>query len=395
MKRKGLAIVLAVGVCTMLGTGCASDTTTSSASTASSSTAQESVQQEVEEVVTTEVVIEALTPLEMLTEGHYTYSYFLEGIGDFVNYFNFYEPMEGFGSVFYAGFCLNQINYTGLYDVQELAYDYACYEGREAAELTTGTAPYTVIFYDWEGNEIDRCGFDGDALYNDMETLTAMGATPNVYNFDNTGEASQYAEAYANEKAMTYLSFIGEDPTSTLTLYHNGTYLDLVNMMVEGSWEMEVVADGSNTFTLTPESSFDAGAVVTIEADKINGVYTSDEGSSVNLLNTIATAPKEVSVMAGEMVIPGTDLMGDMVLSMKDNGTCELNFNAFGNVIFIDEGTYKMATDGFTFEFEFVKAGALSSMIDFETIIISLDYVAEETDLGPVEVSLILDQSNQ
>ena len=98
-------------------------------------------------------------PMEAITEGYYTYGY---EVGDMLMsyYFHFYEEQPVLGKVFYAGMCMNQINFAGTYDVVEENYDYSCYanrEDQEADKKTEGTAPYTVYFYDWDGNELDKC----------------------------------------------------------------------------------------------------------------------------------------------------------------------------------------------------------------------------------------------
>ena len=46
--------------------------------------------------------------------------------------------------------------------------------------------------------------------------------------------ASPHMATYEGETGVAYLDFVAEDPTSTLTFYHNGRYMDLVSMMVEG-----------------------------------------------------------------------------------------------------------------------------------------------------------------
>lgn len=143
---------------------------------------------------------------------------------------------------------MNQINFAGTYDVVEENYDYSCYANREdqtADKKTEGTAPYTVYFYDWDGNELDKCGYDGDNLYSNLTAITGVGGENVILAHDTDVANSKYADTYVAEAGQIYASYVSEeDETSTVALYHNGRYLDMVNMMVEGNWTMAETADG-------------------------------------------------------------------------------------------------------------------------------------------------------
>ncbi len=349
--------------------------------------------------VTEEPAQEVLSndPLEMITQGYYTYSYPVEGLGDFGYYFHFYKEAPVIGSVFYAGFALNQITFTGTYTVEEKPFDYACFPDRESsqvegAEVPTGTAPYTVTFFDWDGNVIDSCGFDGDVLYNDMDVITGIGGGPNYYTHDTDGEASKYNELYQGEVGMAYLDFIGTDSaTSTLTLYHNGTYMDLVNMMVEGTWTMAETGSGYE-YTLTPNSDSDMAAVLTVSSDKLTASYAPAEGDSVIMSNVSEAGPKVFQTMAGAIPIPGQEegVNADLICLLFDDGTCTVTAAAFGQDMPMDAGTYTMGADGFTITFQFDTAGEIVSALNPELGQVTIQYVQAGTNLGDVDTTLAI-----
>ena len=117
-------------------------------------------------------------PLEMLTSGYYCYKFTEAGYGDFGFFFHFYEEDPVLGSVFYAGLSNNRQNFAGTYTVEEADFAYACYPDRasatdDAVAPTEGTAPYTITFYSWDGEELGKCGFDGDYFYNVMDEGSA------------------------------------------------------------------------------------------------------------------------------------------------------------------------------------------------------------------------------
>ena len=105
-----------------------------------------------------------------LANTYFSYGY---DVGFWMDYFfHFYDEIPGMGKVFYAGFAMNQIVFSGTYEVLAEPKDYACWPDRETqvaagegAEIPTGTAPYTIVFYDFDGNELDRCAMDETHIF--------------------------------------------------------------------------------------------------------------------------------------------------------------------------------------------------------------------------------------
>lgn len=334
-------------------------------------------------------------PLDMITEGYYTYSYFAEGYGDYTYYFHFYEEAPVIGAVFYAGFANNGMTFAGTYTVEQKDYEYELYKNRDdivnAAETQKGTAPYTVTFYDWDGNLIDSCGFDGDILYNDMENIYAMGSGPVLYNHDTEGEASKYASTYAEEAGVAYLDFVAdEDSTATLTLFHNMTYVDLVNMMIEGTWSMAANGEGGYDYTLTPYDATDTGAVLSVAADKKTAIYTPDGGTSMAMTNVLLSGAQVAYVFEGVQHIAAYNTDANLTLKLYDDNTCELEVEMFGSAGVMDTGTYEV--NGYTINLKLDKAGEIQSELDAETQTVTVHYVASGTDAGDLDSVLTLNQ---
>lgn len=228
------------------------------------------------------------TPTEQIVNSYYAYYYYpsTDFLMDY--FFHFYDEVPGIGNVYYAGFAMNQIVYSGTYEVVEESHDYTCWATREeqeaageGASIPTGTAPYTVNFYDFDGNLVDSCGFDGQNLYVDMVNITGIGAENNVFTLDTDPENSPLANDYANEQAPALLSLVApDDETATLELLVNGKYKDMVILFVEGTYAAN---DDMTEFTLTPASDADNGATVTKNDD---GTYTyqSTDGTEVSLV---------------------------------------------------------------------------------------------------------------
>ncbi len=337
---------------------------------------------------------EEADPMAKITEGYYSYAYDVEGIGTFPYYFHFYEEQPVLGSVFYAGFAMNQITFAGTYTVEEKEFEYACFATREEAEVEgavppTGTAPYTITFYDWDGNEMDSCGFDGDILYQDMDVVSGIGAGPAYYHHDTEGEASKLAEFYEAEVGMTYFEFMAvEEETSTIALYHNGTYLDLVNLLVEGTWTMEESEEGL-VYRLTPETESDIPATLTVAADKMTATYALDGEEGIAMINTAEAGPKAAMTLAGTAPIPGQDdVSADLVGTLYEDGTCTLIATAFGQEIPLDAGTYSVAEDGYTITFQFDAAGEIVSTLGEAGV--EIHYVQAGTALSDVDTTLVV-----
>lgn len=333
-------------------------------------------------------------PLEMITEGYYTYSFFVEGYGQYDYYFRFYEEDPVLGAIFYAGFCNNQMNFAGTYTVEEKECAYKCFADRDAmyAETyTEGTAPYTVTFYDWNGNVLGSCGYDGNILYNDLTELKATGSENYFYHHDISGEESKYAESYAGETGVSFLSFVGtEDDTCTLQLFHNGTYVDLVGMIVEGTWSAQQREDGGYDFALTPYDSDDTGAILSVSNDAMSAAYTPEGSTAMEMQNAAATAAQVQYVLEGTMHLAQYGVDSLLVLSLYDDGIAVLEADVYGSKAVIDQGTYVMVNE-YTFGVTMEKLGYLESTIDFATLQISLHCIGS-TDLGEMDVILTLKQ---
>lgn len=332
-------------------------------------------------------------PLTMIYEGYYSFTYPIEGMDDMCAYFHFYPEAPVIGSVFYAAYAWNQIVFAGTYTVEKVDHEYTIWADRdsstvEGGEKITGTAPYTITFYDFEGNVLDSCGYDGEHLYNDMTVVTGTGGQDYIYNHDTLGEESPSIETFKGEIGISYLSFVSpEDPTCTVALQHNSTYTDLVGMMVQGSWVMAEGADGGYEFTLTPDEDYDVGAKLVVAADKMSATYTSDDGEiTMELVNASTTGPKLKYQLKGLFSL-GEDLgNADVILSMYDDDNCYLVMTAFGSEMPLDEGTYTIGADGYTITCNFKAAGEITSYLSDAGV--SMQYVQAGSAMGDLDIVL-------
>ena len=323
-----------------------------------------------------------------LANTYFAYGY---DVGFWMDYFfHFYDEVPGFGKVFYAGYALNQIVYTGTYEVVAEEKGYACWPDRasaaaaeEGAEIPTGTAPYTVIFYDFDGNEIDRCAMDETHIYNDMETLTGIGGGNAVYNLDTDPENSAFANEYKGEQAVSILSLINpEDETATLDLKVNGKYDDLVVMYVEGTFAMN---EDQTEIVLTPNDESDAGATVTKNED---GTYTyvSTDGDEVTL--TVVKEAEVAYALKGQIPVPGMDgVNADMICELYDDGTALIYADFMGNRMDIDKSTYEIDMTTYSFVLHLETAGDLTTEGYAADMV--LNYKAEDVQpFGAIEQTL-------
>ena len=330
-------------------------------------------------------------PLDMITEGYYQHTFTAEGYGEFGFFFHFYEEVPVLGSVFYAGLNNNRSTFVGTYTVEEIPFDYACFPDRATktdpnANPTEGTAPYTVTFFDWDGNELGKVGFDGDILYNTMDegsVIYAPGSGTINYLHDTTGEK---ASLYEGELGVPYLEFVAdEEKTSTLAINHNGTYTDLVNAMVEGTWTVADNAEGGLDFTFTPFDSLDTGAVVSTNADKSKCTYTPEGGDPIAMSTLSNKGPAVAHSFEGVYNIAAYNMDAAVVLNAYDDGNCNVTMSVAGQSQELAKGTYVL--DGYTFIFNFDGLDEVKSSVD-GTGTITVDLTVAGTSVGDVQTVL-------
>jgi hypothetical protein len=334
-------------------------------------------------------------PVAAITDGYYTYAFNAAGYGMFTGFFRFYPEKPALGAVFYCGLINNGVTFAGTYTVDKTDKAYSCYMTREEnidGKLTDGVAPYTVTFFDFAGNEIGACGFDGDVLYNDIPTFVSPASGNNAFIHD-TDASSEYADTYAGELGVKYLDFVdAEDDTATLTLYHNGRYADLVLIIVEGDWAISGGdAVSGFTYALMPDEAYDTPVTLTVSSDQSSAAYTPDGGDELSMINTALTGAKPVFTFIGTQTIEAYGADANLALSLYDDGTAALEIDLFGAKAIADQGAYEMVND-FTFGVTFDNAGRVESSIDFDTMIITIQYVGAIEGLGDIDSTLTLQQ---
>ena len=303
--------------------------------------------------------VQAENTLPEVAGAYYSYGYDVGTM--FMNYYiHFYNEIPGLGKVFHAGMCMDQITFDGTYEVlaEERAYSVAM--DRAASQegtMTEGTAPYTVVFYDFDGNELDRCAMDAEHIYNDMKAITGIGGENVALNLDTDPENSKFAAQYAGEPAVPLLSLVDpEDDTATLMLKVNGKYEDLVLFFVEGTYAMN---EDQTEIVLTPDSESDAGATVTKNDD---GTYTyvSTEGDEATLVEVKGL---EVSyALKGQIPVPGMDgVNADFICNLYNDNSVRLYADFMGNQMDVDKGTYEIDMTTYSFIIHFETAGDLTT----------------------------------
>lgn len=322
---------------------------------------------------------------------YYSYSFYAEGYGDYTFYFHFYDNDPVLGSVFYAGLSNNRINFAGLYTVEEAPYEYACYPDRDTVvgngDKITGTAPYTIHFLNWDGSELDACGWDGEVLYNDCKVITGSGSGPMFYHLDTEGK---YQTAYDEEAGQAYLTFVvTDDPSCTVALNHNKTYTDMMVYFIDGNWSIADGENGAKVYTLTPFDEDEDTVSLTVAADGKTAVYTNADGEETELVNAAQEAPAALYGAEGTFHVDAYNVDATVTATLYDDETCDVIASVYGNSAVIDQGTYTMNADhSITFQFE--NAGEIVAKLDMSVGTIVLIYVNPDTKLGAMEVTLPL-----
>lgn len=320
--------------------------------------------------------------------GYYQYSYEVEGMGTWVNYIHLYEE-SSIGQVFYAGFASNQITVAGTYEITEAPCDYSVYmtrEDQEGDKLTDGSADYTITFKGFDGADLGSCAYDGEYIYNDTTGVAGTGAENVAYQKDPEGMDSKYGQAdsgYKGEVGVAYLSAVSpDDETCTVKLNHNGTYEDLMDVLVEGTWTM---SDDGKTFTLTPDDEGDTAATLVLSDDGTTATYTPDGGTAVTLN---VDTQKAVSYCFAAVIPAAENNTGadvDIKLNCYGDSTCEVIISAYGVDMPLDQGTYEVSAEG-TATVHLDTAGDLTSEVIDNLPSIVVSYTG--TPIGDINATL-------
>ncbi len=378
---------------------CSKGTSNQSATTATETTTVVETKAETETKAEAEapaVVEKAEEPVELtidqkLCADMWCYSFSAAGYGDYVFFFHFYPEDPVLGSVYYAGMSNNRINFSGTYRIMEREYQYAAYKTREDEQADKsaieGTAPYTVILYDWEGNIVGSVGFDGEKLINAQDKKTAKvyatGSAPFFYE-KNDGS---YDSTVAGEVPQVVYEYTAlEDETSVIQINHNHTYTDLVAAMIEGTWTVSD-KDGELNFALKPNDSTDTPATLVVAADKQTAVYTA-EGSDPVEMGIPAVAVVVENVMEGTTPTSyGID--ATITAQLMSDGTFTVIAAVAGREMEIDKGTWTCES-GYKFTLNCEKAGVLLSDIVERSV--HLIYKQAGTKIGDIEADLVTKQ---
>ena len=364
--KKYLAIVLALVLCISMLAACTPQPTEPAGTTPKPTEPAGTTPKPTEPQPT-----EPADPIEALPGSIYYYAKAVEGLGNMIQFYHFYPDDLGIGAVFYAGYAWNQVYFSGTYTVAEEPIEYTITVDGEG-NTETGTAPYTITLYGWDGAELDKIGYDGEHVYNiavntNCDPSTGGGKVKQDKATAEVIEANP--DTFAGEKGIPYMNFVNpEDASATLQLNTNGTYSDLVFFAVDGKWAK--TAEGE--YTLTPADPTNDGAVVKLQEDG-SYKYTSTSGSEVILQEV-----KEAAVsytFAGKT--PFRDTEADVVITCLDDGTCTVTIAAFGMEMPIDKGTWS-ADAAFTFTFQFESAGEIVSERGGETGV-QVTYANENT----------------
>ena len=379
-KRKLMALFCSAALAVSMLAGCGSDTGNADAG----NDAQNEEEQQGEDAGGNDPANPA---------GYYQYTYEVEGLGTWVNYIHLYEE-SSIGQVFYAGYASNQVTVAGTYEVTEAESDYSVFmtrEDQEADKLTDGSADYTITFKGFDGSDLGSCAYDGEYIYNDTTGVSGTGAENVAFQRDPEGMDSKYGQAdsgYQGEAGVPYLSAVNPaDETCTIALNHNGTYTDLMDILVEGTWEM---SEDGKTFTLTPEDEGDTGATVVLSDDGATATYTPDGGEAVTV--NIDTS-KEVTYLFSAVIPADQNATGaEVTCSMNcySDKSCEVVISAFGTDMSLDQGTYEVSADG-SASFHMNTAGDLTTAPDESGMpAVTVSYTG--TPIGDVNASLAFTQ---
>ncbi|MCR4676252.1 MAG: hypothetical protein K5634_03370 [Sphaerochaetaceae bacterium] len=393
MKKNYFALFMIIALVLVMGlSSCAkkaeTTTTTAAAETTAAPAATEKAAEPAPAPAPEPEPVKELTIDEKLTADVWCYGFSAEGYGDYNFIFHFYDEDPTLGKIYYAGFSNNRQNFAGKYNLIEREYAYKVYKDRAASEakadMIEGTAPYTIVLYDFEGNVTGSMGFDGEKVINAQDKekaiIYATGSTPYFYE-KNTGK---FDSAVDGEVPMPVYSFVAdEDVTSTVQVNHNHTYTDLVAAMIEGTWEATAQADGSTSFAFTPNDKTDTPATLVVAADKKTAVYTAQ---GENPIKMSVPQPTVTVVQSFEGKAPtsyGKD--ATITLDCLSDDTFTVTASIFGQSMEIDKGTWTV-NHAHKYTFVCEKAGTIESAIVERSV--QFTYAQNGTKLGDISCTM-------
>lgn len=313
--------------------------------------------------------------------GYYSFAYTYGETGTEVNpnFYHFYAPDPVFGNLFTAEFAYNQVNYAGTYTIEQKDFPYNCSaieNGKKSENTVEGVAPYTVTLCDMDGTPKDVCGFDGSKFYACGETFTFQGVG-NCAFLKETPEESVIGDYLNGEVAVLFYQYDNpEDESSFVTFNVKKTYTDMMDIMDEGTYEIEKGENGLLTYKMS------SGAVLA-ENDAATATYTAADGTTTAVNKK--GAKQILGTFAGNMEFSG--MPADVRVDLLDKGNCEVYISVFGNEMLVVGGTYEN-NDG-TYTFVLQSAGeAATTTADNATV---LHYVNTVEALGlSMDLDLIL-----
>lgn len=345
MKKRIIALLICLLMVAGVFTACGNDQSSSASQPASVSAPDPDVS-------------EPETPTGTgLTAGYFEYIMRPEGREEYLNYIHFYEN----GVYYFSAYNDGQYS-AGYYELLDEPIEYPV--DKDAPDGEKATAEQTIVFTDLNGTELARCGYANDSIYFVS------------FFYDNTFEHNPTADNNPdNETGVTVEEFMLEgDEYSTVLLKHNGTYLDSLVTIVEGTW-----AKNGDVYTLIS----DEGDEYTLTVNGDTAEYATPEGETMQLVRVVAaTALMQFTGSTEEAAY------GEMIVNIYayEDGTAELVVS-YGGQDNATKGTWVQQENyNLLFDFDGITQEAV---LDTETRTYSMEYLGND---GVGDVTVLLEQ---
>lgn len=258
----------------------------------------------------------AETTAHDLTNG--VFSYWLEAPGRDPMYcfIHFYDT-----GIFYASMFGGKQFALGTYEVVDGEYAYQNGDGEDR------TAPQSIVMTTQDGNPYCTVGYNAEKGF--LEPVSVM------YNAIFSWE--EYNPDLAQENGVALYEFVNpEDEYSMVAINHNSTYLDTVDVLVEGTWTL-----ADDVYTLKDDESDDV-ATLTLKDNGTRADYTAADGT-VTELTLKKAAEKKLSFKGSNS--EGALGQVDAVIDCYDNGEATLVMTVHGSEQAVPGGSWELAAD--------------------------------------------------